>query len=113
MDNYPNSNDTDMPRPGTTLYSMTLDEAGILFREAGLPRNLRSLQRYCAGGRLDCIKEETINGLQYFVDPRSVDRAITQLAQLHGLSDDKRHAATGHDNVGPGPTQSVTVAPMI
>jgi hypothetical protein len=72
----------------------TEDDVSRLFEEAGLPRNTRTLQRYCAAGRLDCIKEETVSGLAYFVDPVSVDRAITQLAQLHGLSDEVRHGAT-------------------
>lgn len=124
-----NQDNRDTPRPVATSYSITLEEAGLLFREAGLPRNLRSLQRYCAGGRLDCIKEETINGLQYFVDPASVDRAIIQLAQLHGISEEVRHAEKGrhqsppsegtnslfarHDIVGPGPTKSDPVAPEV
>jgi hypothetical protein len=46
----------------------------VRFVEAGLPRNIRSLQRYCAAGRLDCITEETASGLAYFVDPESVER---------------------------------------
>jgi hypothetical protein len=74
-----------------------LDDVSRLFEEAGLPRNVRTLQRYCAAGRLDCIKEETATGLAYFVDPVSVDRAIKQLAQLHGLTDEVRHSATSEE----------------
>ena len=67
----------DEPRhdaPGTarlsaTGYPLTLEDVSHLFEEAGLPRNTRTLQRYCAAGRLDCIKEETVSGLAYFVDP--------------------------------------------
>jgi hypothetical protein len=128
MENFLNPLAHDTPRPGATPYSMTLEDAGARFRDAGLPRNLRSLQRYCAGGRLDCIKEETINGLKYFVDPDSVTQAITQLAQLHGLSDELRHGAThrdvsqahehsiamihGRDSDGQSPTPSLPVVPM-
>jgi len=83
----------DTARPSATRYSLTLDETAKLFAEAGLPRNIRSLQRYCAAGRLDCIKEETSTGLTFFVDPDSVGRAITQLAQLHGITDEVRHGA--------------------
>jgi hypothetical protein len=85
---------SDTPRPGTARYSLSLDETALRFVEAGLPRNIRSLQRYCAAGRLDCIKEETVSGLAYFVDPDSVERAITQLAQLHGITDEVRHGAS-------------------
>lgn len=88
---------SDTPRPSATRYSLSLEETALRFVDAGLPRNIRSLQRYCAAGRLDCIKEETLSGLAYFVDPDSVARAITQLAQLHGITDEVRHAATVHD----------------
>ena len=58
---------------------------------------MRTLQRYCAAGRLTCIKEETATGLTYFVDPVSVERAITELAQLHGLTDEVRQSATAEE----------------
>ncbi len=87
----------DAARPTATEYPLTLDEVSRLFDEAGLPRNVRTLQRYCAAGRLDCIKEETATGLAYFVDPVSVERAIKQLAQLHGLTDELRHGATSEE----------------
>jgi len=84
-------------RPTATEYPLTLDDVSHLFDEAGLPRNARTLQRYCAAGRLDCIKEETATGLAYFVDPASVERAIKQLAQLHSLTDEVRHSATSEE----------------
>jgi len=84
----------DTPRPTATRYTLTLDETAARFAEAGLPRNIRSLQRYCAAGRLDAIKEETATGLTYFVDPESVEKAIVQLAQMHGITDEARHSAS-------------------
>src|ERR1700730_1551740 len=87
----------DTARPSATRYTLSLDETALRFVDAGLPRNIRSLQRYCAAGRLDCIKEETVSGLAYFVDPDSVERAITQLAQLHGITDEVRHGAPMYD----------------
>lgn len=96
----------DTARPSATRFSLTLDDTARLFAEAGLPRNIRSLQRYCAAGRLDCIKEETVTGLTFFVDPDSVGRAITQLAQMHGITDEVRHTA-------PMPDMSHRVAPVI
>jgi hypothetical protein len=88
---------SDTLRRSATRYTLSLEETALRFAEAGLPRNIRSLQRYCAAGRLDCIKEETVSGLAYFVDPDSVERAITQLAQLHGITDEVRHGTTVHD----------------
>jgi hypothetical protein len=84
-------------RPTATQYPLTLDDVSRLFDEAGLPRNVRTLQRYCAAGRLDCIKEETATGLAYFVDAVSVERAVKQLAQLHGLTDEVRHGAASEE----------------
>jgi hypothetical protein len=71
-----------------------LEDVARRFDEAGLSRDIRTLQRYCAAGRLDSIKEMTASGLTYFVDPASVDRAIVQLAQLHNLTDQVRHTPT-------------------
>ena len=97
---------SDTPRPTATRFSLTLEETAQRFEEAGLPRNIRSLQRYCAAGRLDSIKEETVTGLAYFVDPVSVEKAITQLAQLHGITDEVRHSPSVSD-------MSHTVAPEV
>ncbi len=96
-DDQPRHDAPDTARPTATRYPLTLDDVSRLFDEAGLPRNVRTLQRYCAAGRLDCIKEETATGLAHFVDPLSVDRAIKQLAQLHGLTDEMRHSATSEE----------------
>ncbi len=97
MPDEPRHDASDTPRPAATEYPLTLEDVSRLFDEAGLPRNVRTLQRYCAAGRLDSIKEETATGLAYFVDPVSVERAIKQLAQLHGLTDEVRHGATSEE----------------
>jgi hypothetical protein len=97
MPDEPRHDVTGAVRPTATEYPLTLEDVSHLFDEAGLPRNVRTLQRYCAAGRLDCIKEETATGLAYFVDPVSVERATKQLAQLHGLTDKVRHGATSEE----------------
>jgi len=97
MPDQPRHEAHDTARPTATQYPLTLDEVSRLFDEAGLPRNVRTLQRYCAADRLDCIKEETTTGLAYFVDPVSVERAIKQLAQLHGLTDEVRQGSTSEE----------------
>ena len=94
MPDKPRQDASDAARPTATEYPLSLEDVSRLFDEAGLPRNVRTLQRYCAAGRLNCIKEETATGLAYFVDPVSVERAIKQLAQLHGLTDEVRHSTT-------------------
>ena len=76
---------------------MTLDVVSATFEAAGLPRSLRTLQRYCGNGTLDCVKEATETGDTYFVHWRSVDPAITALKQLHAAKDRDRQTTTGPD----------------
>src|SRR5450755_2289533 len=94
MPDEPRHDNPDTARPSATQYSLSLEDVSRRFDEAGLSRDIRTLQRYCAAGRLVSIKEMTASGLTYFVDPASVDRAIVQLAQLHNLTDQVRHSPT-------------------
>ena len=64
-----------------------------IFREAGLPRDIRSLQRYCESGLLDGIKELTATGETWFIAGESIEPAITQLKQMHAAKGE-RQAAT-------------------
>jgi len=88
---------SDLARPTATEFSLTLADVSQLFHDAGLDRDMRTLQRYCAAGRLNSIKEMTVSGLTYFIDPVSVDRAIRELAQLHNLTDQVRHRPAADD----------------
>ena len=97
MPDEPRHEAHDIDRPSRAQYSLSLEDVSRRFDEAGLSRDTRTLQRYCAAGRLDSIKEMTATGLTYFVDPASVDRAILQLAQLHNLTDQVRHSPTPGD----------------
>lgn len=101
---------------------VTLDVVSRRFIAAGLPRSTRTLQRYCANGTLECVKEATDTGDTYFVAEWSIETAITALHQLHDAKKDLRHGATERavshadapeiqpsidiDPVGPSPTPS-------
>ncbi len=98
MPDEPRRDASDIGRPSATQYSLSLEDVSRRFDEAGLSRDIRTLQRYCAAGRLASIKEMTASGLTYFVDPGSVDRAIRELAQLHNLTDQVRRS-TASENV--------------
>lgn len=76
-----------------TNYSLTVEDAGMLYARAGHPRTPRTIQRYCASGHLDCIKAATALGDKYFINAGSVDRHIAQTEELIAL--EKR--ATGRD----------------
>ena len=95
----------DLSRPGPTGiendYSLPLEEVSERYARAGHPRTIRSLQRYCAVGHLDCQKVATTIGDKYLATPQSVDRHIAQIEELHALDvvaterDASRLVATG------------------
>lgn len=79
-------------RQGATspdLYSLTIEEAAARYEHAGHPRTLRSIQRYCAKGHLDCLRQETPFGEKYLITPESVARHIAQIAELAATGPDK------------------------
>ena len=57
---------------------------------AGLPRNKRTIRRYCERGDLECRKtENALHQPQYFIDPRSVEVYIAQQKSLMTTSPDQ------------------------
>mgnify|MGYP001214780110 FL=1 len=120
MDDSPNDTarqvapQRDEPRQAPPLdpahFTMTVDDASARFAEAGLPRSLRSIQRYCQRGHLTCTTVDTEIAEMYLIDPESVERRIRELQQIEfvtrttGLSrqaapsrDTSRHGATVRD----------------
>jgi hypothetical protein len=63
-------------------YTLTIDDALPRYEHAGHPRTARSIQRYCANGHLDCLRQETPFGEKYLVTPASVARHIAQIEEL-------------------------------
>ena len=75
----------DLPRQSATSpdqYSLNIEEAATRYEHAGHPRTLRSVQRYCAKGHLDCLRQETTFGDKYLITPESVARHIAQIVEL-------------------------------
>lgn len=93
----------DLSRPATTSgdndYSLTIEEVSVLYAEAGLPRDPRTIQRYCASGKLVCHRIETGFGEKYLITPASVATHIGYIKEV-------RQAATGRDG-------SRRVAPIV
>ena len=87
----------DVSRPaattGETDYILTIEQVADLYAKAGHARTIRSLQRYCAVGHLDCHKKQTTLGDMYVVTPQSVARHIAQIEELKSAD----MVATGHD----------------
>jgi len=83
----------EQPRPDANTderaYALTVDEALSRYEAAGHGRTARALQKYCARGDLDCIKEDTEYGQRYRITPASVARHLEQIEQVS--------QAKGHD----------------
>src|SRR5579864_7566441 len=92
QDDQTRQDTTGRDRSPDELYSLSLDEVVDIFEEAGLPRTLRAIQRYCAVGKLDSHKVETPTGEKYLVTPHSVERLIKYIKEV------SRPDATGRDN---------------
>ena len=75
----------DLPRQIATSpdqYTLNIEEAAARYEHAGHPRTFRSVQRYCAKGHLDCLRQETTFGDKYLITPESVARHIAQIVEL-------------------------------
>jgi hypothetical protein len=83
---------------------ITVQQASLLFTEAGLPRNKRSIRRYCERGDLECKKtENALHQPQYFIDATSVVAYIEQQRTLMSSSADASGAVlTEPDSAGHG-----------
>lgn len=75
----------DMARQAATSpdqYALTIEDAASRYEHAGHPRTQRTIQRYCAKGHLDCLRQETPFGEKYLITLESVVRHIAQIAEL-------------------------------
>ena len=63
-------------------YTLTIEDAAIRYEHAGHPRTSRTIQRYCAKGHLDSLRQETPFGDKYMITPESVGRHLAQIEEL-------------------------------
>jgi hypothetical protein len=85
--------DPDLPRPAPTTpeseYSLSIEEVGDLYAQAGLARDLRTIQRYCRRGRLEARLVEFPYGEKYLITLTSVERHIAFLKELRLATADR------------------------
>lgn len=102
-DDFPHvATSRDEPRQVATTpdqFTLTIEEAATRYEHAGHPRTIRSIQRYCAKGDLDCLRQETTFGDKFMISPESVARHIAQIAELASATrrDEPRQVATNID----------------
>jgi hypothetical protein len=67
-------------------YSLSIEQAAELYAQAGHPRTIRAVQKYCALSKLDCHKVETETGEKYLVAPYSVTRHIAYIKEVRTVA---------------------------
>ena len=70
--------------PPDTADLVTVEEAVEIFRLRGLPRHMRTIQKYCSaksGRALVSYQVPTENGIRYMIERSSIDRFIGDAAQ--------------------------------
>ena len=70
--------------PPATADLVTVEEAVEIFRLRGLPRHMRTIQKYCSaksGRALVSYQVPTENGIRYMIERSSIDRFIGDAAQ--------------------------------
>ncbi len=86
-------------------HTLSAGETSVIFAEAGVPRSVRTVQRYCKKGHLYCITIDTEISEKYLIDRNSVERRIKELQQLDRVlrstgdatsREETRHDAAGH-----------------
>ena len=95
----------DQPRLAATSpdseYSLSIEDAAERYEHAGLPRTLRTIQRYCAKGHLDCRRVEIPYGEKYLISPASVAKHIAYIEEtrqtMAGRDAPRPVAATSHE----------------
>jgi hypothetical protein len=75
----------EQPRTGTNgddAFTLTADEVLMMYEQAGHPRTLRSIQKFCKRGDIECRFEQTLYGRRYRISPLSVERHIKELDEI-------------------------------
>ncbi len=78
-------------------YTLTIEDAALLYERAGHPRTDRTIQRYCAKGHLDYRRVETPFGEKFLIAPASVNRHIAYIEEVRPVATSRdlpRQAAT-------------------
>jgi hypothetical protein len=77
---------TDQPRLVATTsdseFTLAIDDALLLYAEAGIPRTPRSIQRYCAKEHLTSRRVETEFGEKYLITRASVEKHIAYIKEV-------------------------------
>ena len=78
---------------------LTVQETVVLLSERGLPRNIRTVQKYCHRRSLKCYRTPTENGVRYMIERPSVVRMIDASVHQAPTGIDVQEARPDHPAV--------------
>jgi hypothetical protein len=85
-DEQPRTDATSRDRSPDHQFTLTVEQTAELYAAAGHPRDIRTIQKYCALNKLDCRKVETETGEKYLVAPYSVERHIGYVNEVRTVA---------------------------
>jgi hypothetical protein len=88
----PRTDATDRGRSPDQQYTLSVEQAAELYAQAGLPRTIRAIQKYCSLSKLDCHKVDTNTGEKYLVAPYSVTRHIAYINEVRTVATGRAHS---------------------
>jgi hypothetical protein len=86
-------------------HTLTTREVMKMFEDSGVPRNQRTIERYCKGGDLDCFPDALEK--RYYITQTSVETLIGQLKEIAS----RHEKISVNAEVPPRPTPSDTARP--
>jgi hypothetical protein len=86
-------------------HTLTTREVMKMFEDSGVPRNQRTIERYCKGGDLDCFPDSLEK--RYYITQTSVETLIGQLKEIAS----RHEKISVNAEVPPRPTPSDTDRP--
>jgi len=90
----PRTDATGRDRSPDQQYSLSVDQTAELYAQAGHPRTIRAIQKYCALSKLDCHKVDTDTGEKYLVAPYSVARHIAYINEVRTVANGREQSRT-------------------
>src|SRR5437879_11219603 len=90
-------------------YTLSVEQAAELYAQAGHPRTIRAIQKYCAVEKLDCRKVETETGEKYLVAPYSVDRHLAYIKEVRTAATGREHSRTDANVRAPEIKEELTI----
>ena len=99
--------------PPASADLVTVEDAVAIFAQRGLPRHMRTIQKYCSrksGRALVCYQVPTENGIRYMIERSSIDRFIADAAQQAptGKLEPEPVAATVEREVAPAAAPDIS-----